>query len=89
MRLNGGHLMGIGATSWIMRGVQDSKSQRLVLKAFLVSAIIGMTCSFHALLGGNSTSFIWAPVGIQGLVSGLLISGIWRLRQTSGTETGQ
>jgi hypothetical protein len=87
VRLNGGHLMGIGVVSWILRGVQDSNSQRLVLKAFLASAFIGMACSLHALLGGNTTTLIWVPVGIQGLVIGLLVSGIWRLRQTSGTET--
>jgi hypothetical protein len=87
VRLNGGHIMGIGVVSWILRGVQDSNSQRLVLKAFLLAVFIGIACSIHPLFNGNSTGFIWIPVGIQCLISGLLVSGIWRLRQTSVSET--
>jgi len=82
VRINGGHVLGIGVFSWILRSVQDPDSQKRVLQAMFASVLVGTMLSLRSIIGGNTTALIWVPVGIQALILGLLTSGYLRLRES-------
>ena len=62
-------LIAIGLLSWFARNVADSETQRAIIRAMLISDLIGIIVSVQGTVSGVMSAVGWSAVGIYLLLA--------------------